>query len=152
MKQLVLFSALVLLVAACGKDKFQTKPQLKLISVSNTIVPVNGGMRVVLQYTDKQGDVSNTFYIYKQRLNARVVETVRDSLVYPVPQFPNTPKGDFELNLAYQNDLISAFDPPHMPGNPDQLEPDTLNLKFLVSDKAGNKSDTVTLNNIVVLR
>lgn len=151
MKPFIIFAASALLLTACGKGKFETKPHLKLISVGNNVVPVNGSLRVLMQFTDKQGDVSDTFYITKQRLNSRVVETIRDQVEYPLPKYPKTQQGDIEVNLGYQNDLISAFDPPIDPAT--QLpEPDTLNIKFVVGDKAGNKSDTLTVSNIIVLR
>jgi len=154
MKQIFALSAFVFLLPACGKDRFQTKPQLKLISVSSDVVPVNGNLKVVIEYTDKEGDVSDTMYVTKQRLNARKVRTLFDTLALAVPEFPKTPKGDFEITLPYQGGLISAEQPPRRnPGvEPAEYEPDTLSIKFLVKDKANNKSDSVIVNNIVVLR
>lgn len=153
MKKCAAFLVLALAAAACGKDKYETAPQLKLLSVSNTVVPVNGTLRVLMQYTDKQGDVSDSFYIYKKRLNASVVRTLRDSVKSVLPQFPATPKGELEFNLTYQEYLLSAENPPRIPGSdPVKYEADTLRIAFLVKDKGGNKSDSVILDNIVVLR
>ena len=153
MKQVFFCAGVILLLVACDKDKFQTKPQIKLVSVSTEVVPINGGLSVVLEFTDKEGDVSDTLYITKQRLNARTTTTIRDTLEYAIPEFPKTTQGEFELNLSYQNELISAETPPRIPGSePPQYEPDTLNIKFLVKDRANNKSDSVIVSNIVVLR
>lgn len=150
-----IFSVLLiaLVVAACDKDKFQTKPQIRIISSSTEVVPVSGTLQVVLEYTDKEGDVHDTLFITKQRLNRRVVPTLRDTLRFPIPEFPDRQSGQFELNLGYSNHLISATTPPRIPGSsPSRNEPDTLNLKFLVRDAEGNKSDSVILSNIIVIR
>ncbi len=56
---------------ACGKDKFQTIPQLRLISKTPDVVPVNGTLRLNIEYTDKEGDVSDSLFIVRQRLNVR---------------------------------------------------------------------------------
>lgn len=151
----IIFSLLsiALLVTGCDKDRFQTKPQIKIISSSTEIVPVSGNLQVVIEYTDKEGDVHDTLFITKQRLNQRVVPTLRDTLKFPIPEFPDRQLGQFELNLSYSNHLISAVTPPRIPGsNPSRNEADTLNLKFLVRDAGGNKSDSVILPNIIVIR
>lgn len=153
MKQILFYSALVLLLAACGKDKFETKPQLVLKSQSTDVVPIQGNLRLVFEFTDKEGDVSDTLFYKKERLNVRKVETKTDSLGLKVPEFPNTQKGEFVINFDYENYLKSAINPPRIPGSvPSEYESDTLNLKFILKDKAGNKSDTVRIDNLIVLR
>lgn len=145
--------SVALFFIGCDKDRFQTKPQIKIISSSTEIVPVSGHLQVVLEYTDKEGDVHDTLFITKQRLNQRVVPTLRDTLKFPIPEFPDRQLGQFELNLSYSNHLISAVTPPRIPGsNPSKNEADTLNLKFLVRDAGGNKSDSAILQNIIVIR
>lgn len=145
--------SVALFFIGCDKDRFQTKPQIKIISSSTEIVPVSGHLQVVLEYTDKEGDVHDTLFITKQRLNQRVVPTLRDTLKFPIPEFPDRQLGQFELNLSYSNHLISAVTPPRIPGsNPSKNEADTLNLKFLVRDAGGNKSDSAILRNIIVIR
>lgn len=153
MKQFLFFAGALLLLVACNKDKFQTKPQLKLVSVSSEEVPVNSDLKVVLQFTDKEGDVSDTMFITKQRLNTHVETTVRDTMEFAIAEFPKSRKGEFEINLSYQNELISAQTPRRIPGSdPPKFEPDTLRIKFVAKDKGGNKSDSLILNNIIVLR
>jgi hypothetical protein len=145
MKKILFYSILILFVCACNKDKFQTKPQLTVKTSSDIIVAKNSGLEVLLEYTDKEGDVDDTLYIKKERLNLRTTTTIRDLLKIKVPEFPNRDKGEFQVLLDYQNYLISALNPP-------LNEPDTLNLKFVLKDKAGNVSDTVTLSNVIVIR
>lgn len=146
------FFLLGLLFFGCGKDKFETTPNLRLINVSDKVVPQNGTLRVRLEYLDKEGDVSDSIFVKKVRLNRRATTTVRDSLRFGIPDFPASSKGEIELVLTYVN-LQSASNPPTIPNsNPRRLEPDTLNLLFYVRDNAKNKSDTVTVDRVIVFR
>lgn len=154
MKRFVLFSTLAVLVFACSKDKFETTPQLRLKSQSVEVVPINGNLRLVFEFTDKEGDINDTLFFKKERLNIRKVETKVDSLGIPVPDFPKTQKGEFIINFDYESYLKSAIYPPRAnPGElPEKYESDTLRMKFILRDKAGHKSDTVTINNLIIER
>ena len=137
---------------ACGKDKFQTIPQLTLRTKTPDVVPVNGTLRLNVEYTDKEGDVSDSLFIVRQRLNVRGPLQLPQS-PYDVPDFPHTDKGEFEISLAYQAGLIFGLPPLRIPGsNPIKNEIDTLRLKIVAKDKAGNKSDTLVVDNVYVIR
>jgi len=152
MKQFVAISAFVLLLAACSKDKFETKPHLEIKSVNTKEVAFNEPFNVTFEFTDKEGDVSDSFFIVRQRLNARDPQTL-NPLPYKIPDFPNTMKGEIEVNLSYQNELTLNLPPIRIPGsNPQQNEPDTMILKFVAKDKGGNFSDTAVVDNIIVER
>lgn len=149
---LIVASLLVIVVMACNKDKFQTKPTIIIKSVNTEVVPFNGSLVVTLECTDKEGDVQDSIFIVKRRLNKRVVPTVRDTLRYKFPVFPTNTRTEIQVVLDYQN-ILSAINPPNIPGsNPVRKELDTLVLKFAVRDKAGNKSDTVQSQQIFVTR
>ena len=138
---------------ACGKDKFETVPQLELRSKTPDIVPVNGTLRLTVEFRDKEGDVSDSILIVRQRLNVRG-PLLLPSSPYGIPDFPHTDKGEFAISLEYQNDLIFNVTPPiRIPGsNPIKYEIDTMRLKIVARDKAGNKSDTLVVNNVYVTR
>lgn len=148
-----LFFVLALfLLIACRKNKFTTKPQLRIRSVSTNVVPVNGSITFTIEFTDKEGDVKDTLFVKKVRLNKKVTPTIRDSFFYVIPSYPDTKKGDFIVDLNYIS-IESAITPPIIPGsNPQQRESDTLLVKFLARDRAGNKSDTVTSGRVIVIR
>jgi hypothetical protein len=154
MKKLLLIGFACALALACSKDKYQNKPQISIKSINTSVVPIGGNLDIILSYTDKQGDLGDdTVFVRKIRVNNRVVATIRDTLFLHIPNFPNNPKGDIELNLDYQLDVISASNPPAIPGtNPVQYESDTLVLKIAVKDRGGNTSDTLTTGKIVVQR
>jgi hypothetical protein len=154
MKRISVFCFLSIAAIACNKDKFQTTPQIKIKSTSSKVVPNGGQLEVTFSFTDKEGDVADTMFMWKQRLNRRPVpKTLRDSIPFQIPEFPNHDQGEIQIDLDYQNHLISAQDPPRIPGtNPPQYEPDTLRLKFVLKDKAGHKSDTAFLDDVIVIR
>ena len=139
-------------LVACGKGKFETVPQLTLKSRNTDIVPVNGTLRLNVEYTDKEGDVSDSLFIVRQRLNIHGPVQLAAS-PYNIPDFPNTDKGEFEISLAYQFGLVFGLPPIRIPGsNPVRNEIDTLRLKIVAKDKAGNKSDTLVVDNVYVTR
>jgi hypothetical protein len=138
-------------LAACDKINFNTKPSLELRYISSHVVPVNGSLNLEFDFTDKEGDVDNLLIMKKIRNNKRKVSTVRDSLLLNVPDFPKFKMGVVEANLSYQLHLISAGNPPNT-GNPPRPESDSLTLKFVLKDKANNLSDTVTIENVVIMR
>jgi len=151
MKSIISISAL-LLVLACNKDKFQTIPQLTVKSVSDKLVPFNGSIDVTLEFTDKEGDVNDSIFVIRQRVNRRG-PLVRPASPYKIPAFPNTTKGEFIVSLEYNLGLTFGISPIRIVGsNPARNEPDTLNIKFVAKDQAGNKSDTVTVENVIITR
>jgi hypothetical protein len=141
----------ILIMPGCGKDKFQTKPQLKFKSKNTDVVQLNQALRINIEYTDKEGDVDDSLLVVRQRLNRRGPLSLLSP--YGIPKFPDTNKGEFEVTFAYQFHLIVGMPAIRVPGsNPPRNEPDTLRLKFVARDKAGNKSDTLYVDNIVVIR
>ena len=149
-KLLLLLTVMTSLIA-CDKSKYNTKPSLKLRHISSYIVPVNGSLNIEFDYTDKEGDISNVLILKKERMNKRKVATIRDSLGLPVPDFPKYKQGVVEANLEYQLHLLSAQNPPTT-GTPPKAESDTLTLKFVLKDQDNNVSDTVRIENVVILR
>ena len=138
---------------ACGKDKFETVPQLELRSKTPDIVDLNHNtLRLIIEFRDKEGDVSDSLIIVRQRLNVHGQVQLPQS-PYEIPDFPHTDKGEFEVSLDYQFGLVFGLPPIRIPGsNPARNEIDTLRLKIVARDKAGNKSDTLVVNNVYVTR
>jgi hypothetical protein len=147
-----LLAIVVFVIVACGKDKFETIPKLKLKSRSTDIVPINGTLRLNVEYTDKEGDVRDSLLIVRERLNVRGATQLPAS-PYGIPDFPNTDKGEFEISLNYQFGLVFGLAPLRVTGsNPVRNEVDTLRLKIVARDAAGNKSDTLIVDNVYVTR
>ena len=152
-KGILIGFSVMLLSLACNKDKFETKPTLKLKSQNGNVFAKNeDGLVVEFEFTDKEGDVDDTIFIKKIRTNLRqAASTLRDSFKLKVPNFPHDTKGVIKVEMGYQDYLISA-QPPPMSGNPPKPEPDTLMIKFALKDKGNHISDTVTVGPIYVIR
>src|SRR5918998_1493894 len=135
MRLLIYIVAFVTLSVSCNKGKLETTPTLKLKTISTSIVPVGGNLTIEFDFTDKEGDVSDTIFVKKIRTNRIVVPTLRDSFVLQIPKFPDKSKGTIELQLKYQNHLVSAISPPSSGGTPPNLHDDTLIFKFVLRDK-----------------
>ena len=154
-KGILLGCSIIMLGLACNKDKFETKPTLKVKSQNGDTFASNNDFLVVeFDFTDKEGDVDDTLFVKKIRTNIRqAAQTLRDSFKLKVPEFPAENKGVIKVSLDYQNYLISAVNPPIQPGsNPPKGEPDTLMMKFALKDKAKNISDTVTIGPLYIIR
>jgi len=153
MKTIITIAVIIVLtIIACGKDRFQTVPQLRLKSRNTDVVALNGSLRLNVEFTDKEGDVSDSLWIIRQRLNVRGQIQLPAS-PYKIAEFPTTDKGEFEITLAYQFGLVFGLSPIRITGsNPIRNEIDTLRLKIVARDKAGNKSDTLVVDNVYVTR
>jgi hypothetical protein len=147
MKNVIMLLSGVILLAACKKDKFETKPQIKIISVSNEVVPRPNPnptfTSILLGFTDKEGDVDSSLIFIRQRLNRRNTTPVA-SEKYTVPEFPNKSEGEIEVILNSSTQLSRLFNPLRIPGSGNVNEPDTMKLSFVLADKKGNRSDTAS--------
>lgn len=154
MRYITICAGILLVMLACGKDKPETKPSIKIKSISGNIVPVNGNLNITLEFSDKEGDVNDSLFLKKIRLNTIPPVsgiTIRDSFYLMIPDFPAKSNGDIELRLGYQ-DVISASNPPVDPTDPAKKVSDTIIMKFALQDKGGNTSDTIETEKIVILR
>lgn len=151
MKRIYGVILLAVLAIACNKDKFQTKPSLKLKSINGDIIPQGSALQVDFEFTDKEGDVNDTLYVKKIRINTIKAATIRDSFPLQVPSFPENNQGTIRVLLDHSFYLASAITPPKDPATGRNMN-DTLLLKFALKDRANNISDTVTVGPIIVLR
>jgi len=146
---------IVLGMISCDKGKFETVPQLTLKSRSPEKEPVEVGdpLRLNIEFRDKEGDVSDTLFIARQRLNKKQPIQPQASF-YLIPDFPKTDKGEFEITLDYSQHLTTGLPAISIPGsgNPSKKEIDTLRIKIVARDLGGNKSDTLVVDNVYVKR
>jgi len=136
-------------LAACSKDKFQTRPSLELKSVNGDTFSNQNDMNIEFEFTDKEGDVNDTLFMLKKRINTIQVETLRDTVAIRIPDFPKNNQGFIRMRLSTVSYLESAQRPPVENGN---AHDDTLMIRFALKDKAGNVSDTVVLGPVYIIR
>jgi hypothetical protein len=142
MKITYLLGCLLLLSAiACNKST-QNKPEISLESITQ-VVPAGGEMEAKLKFTESSGKLGQgTFIAIRNRLNQQplpIGEGSADTLVSPIPDFPDKTKGEFDFTLDYS--YLHESD----------VENDTIMFKFAVIDRLGNKSDTISSGPVVIL-
>lgn len=134
----------------CQKDKFTTSPQIEIKAVNSNVIPQGFPLNVRLEFRDKEGDVSDSIFIIRERINRRS-PIVRPPLPFKIPTFPSKQSGEIEVNLDYSLQLTLGISPIKIPGI-EKNEPDTMRYKFVVRDLKQNVSDTAVLNDIIVIR
>jgi len=136
-----IFSLAVLLIA-CGKDKYETKPKLEIKDYNSKEIFAGNQLNIRINYFDKEGDLSQAPIIgILRRLNVfplppslDKVDTIRTNL----PEFPKNDDGEITFSLPY--DFLKES----------TTENDTIMFRFSVTDRAGNTSDTVDSAPIVI--
>jgi len=128
---------------SCGKDTFQSRPQLFLESVSTTTVPAFSDLQIVMRLTDKEGDFLDTVWVKK--ITTRCPSSnFADSLLYRIPNdAPRTKNFDGQVVVSF----TYAFEL-----QPRCTRPDTAVFSFWMKDEKGNLSDTVKTPPIIILK
>ena len=134
--------SLAILLIACGKDKYETKPKLEIKDYSSKEIFAGSQLNIRISYFDKEGDLSQAPIIgILRRLNIfplppslDKVDTIRTNL----PEFPKNDDGEITFSLPY--DFLKES----------TTENDTIMFRFAVTDRAGNTSDTVDSAPIVI--
>lgn len=149
MKLRYILLIIVVIAFACNKDKITTKPHLKFkgTSPADSIKASDGVLNIELDFTDKQGDVNGAdsllrIMIFRQNIRKPPIPPI-DTFYQRMPDFPNgTKEGTILAQLGY-----SSLNAIHIIGGVEY--PDTVILKFVLKDKAGNLSDTATSGIII---
>jgi len=149
MKKLI-FCFLVIVVISCGKDKVETVPTVAFKSFSTDVVPQQSALRITLRFTDQEGDIDSVF-VSRQRINARGPQF--NFVGFAVPETNGENRGEITISMDYATRLTSGLNALRIPGsNPSRNEPDTLQLKFRLKDRAGNYSDSTAAQQVLVIR
>ena len=133
----------VLIIAACHKDKFQTKPTISVKDINNTDIPPGGTLRITLECTDKEGDEGQGLMTYiRVRTNSTSIpdptnNDKADTAFATVPDFPTKDKVEMTLDIPY-----SFLDE-------DPNLNDTMFFKFTLRDRGNNQGDTISTVPIV---
>ncbi len=147
--------SLAILLIACGKDKFETKPRLEIKDYSTKELFPGETLRIRLNYFDKEGDLNGGLaYAIRQRLNVLPLGLGDNDKVdtFPnpnnptaLPDFPPKDNGELTFQLDWASLIESA------PSNdPNVIKNDTVIFRFVVTDRAGNTSDTINTDRIVL--
>lgn len=135
--------SLTVLLATCGKDKFETKPRIEIKDYSSESIAPGEQLLVRVTYYDKEGDLSKGLFTYKRyRTNGTPIPNPNDndkadSISVLIPEFPKKNTGELVLTLEY--DFMDE----------DPGRNDSMYFKLAVRDTEGNGSDTITTKVLV---
>jgi hypothetical protein len=146
MKTKILLTILVVtLLAACSKDKYQTKPQLKYKKVNTQLLHPNEFLIFTIEVTDAEGDIQDSIWIEKLVPNC-TASNFKSGV--RMPDFTPTKdlKADIEVKYFYGIDPNYA----NITGPRCPRRNDTATFRFYIKDKAKNVSDTA-ISEVVVI-
>jgi len=135
------------ILAGCKKDKYQTKPQLKIkdlkVSAITTLNGTGSAVEIDFEVTDKEGDVEDSIFIQKvdAAKNPCPGNSILSNLDYRIPNYPNTPNQKVLFRVRFSTLNIQGY--ALLGGAACPPRKDTSYFRFVVKDKGGNKSDTL---------
>lgn len=150
MRNTIVIAVICLLAVGCGKDKFTTKPQVKYKKVNSNVIGTLQTIQFTVGFTDAEGDFKpGEVFIQRVNPNCTADSNFKDSLF--LPEFPSSSnfEGDIKITYSFGGNNGQA---PIMNAPPGECgDTSTCYFRFAVKDKAGNRSDTVNSENIVLI-
>jgi hypothetical protein len=137
---------LIVLFCSCGKDKFTTRPQLKFEKMNTNLLRPGQVVQFNLSFSDLEGDLEDSIYV--EKFEPRCVDS-RFSEKYAMPAFPTSRNSQGEIVVSYGY-LVDGF--PLILGPQCARRNDTCVFRFMLKDKAQNRSDTVESDVLVISR
>jgi len=145
----VIYATLLLLIfaVACEKDKFTTKPQLHLKRVNADEIFGNQDLVFTITLTDKEADFTSFFGVSTKTPGCPASDFT-DTTLFQIPtEFIDSKHNEGEIVLA----LSKAQRHSNLcPGPGGTFKTDTTTYKFWTKDKAGNMSDTLWTDPIII--
>ena len=143
--------ATCMLMAACSKDKYTTKPQLELKSVNGSGFITGSNINFKFIVTDKEGDIQDSIWIQKISLVCTGDSNLTQPTPYLLPSITTSKnlKIELDVNYTYGSNNAGGYVPI------DRCSPqrdDSLYFRFWLRDNAGHVSDTVTSPTITLLK
>lgn len=140
MRNPILFSIFILFLFSCNKNKYNTVPQLKYKDVNTKQLHSGETLRFTLSFTDAEGDVVADSSLFVKKVVARCSASSFGQY-YILPTFPTAKNQSGEIIVTYSYNDVS---PKCLNKN------DTAIFKFILRDKAKNKSDTAVSDQIII--
>jgi len=147
MRNTIVIVLIALFFTGCSKDSFTTVPQLKYKSVNTKQLYPNELLKINLSFTDKEGDLQDTIFI--EKVGSRCPAS-NFKLKYLFPNAPGSSTTSGDLLITFANGI-------NIPGYQNlSVAPkcsdynDTCTFRFILKDKAQNKSDTAVSETIII--
>lgn len=145
MRYPIILTIFIFLLTGCEKDKFSTVPQLKFESVNTKELHNGEVITFTLSFTDAEGDLSDSLYV--EQFEPRCVNS-RLKRMYKLPDFPTSKNQEGEILVTFGYNVNGAIPL----RTPQCNRNDTATFKFVLKDKAQNKSDTISSDPIIIFR
>jgi hypothetical protein len=147
--KLLILLAIPVMFYACKKDTYNTKPQISIKSINSKELKQGELLIFQLTFTDAEGDIQDSLWIQKISRTCPNTAGAQFTSRVLIPDFTPTSnlKGILEVGYAY-NANIQGYSSMSGCGTRN----DTCYFKFWMQDKQKNKSDTITTENIVLLK
>ena len=137
----------VFILYACGKDKFETTPTIRVKDINTSEVNAPDGiLKITLEVTDKEGDGAggDLTYIRVRTNSTPIPDPVNndkaDTAHATVPSYPKTDKVEMVLTIPY-----SFLDE-------DPTRNDTMYFKLTLKDSQSHQSDTISTKSIAAVQ
>ena len=147
--KILILLAIPVMFYACKKDTYTTKPQIAIKSISSTTLKQGDVLLFQLSFTDAEGDIQDTLWVQKVSRICPGTPGAQFISKNKVPDFTPTSnlKGILEIGYAY-NANVSGYSTISGCGTKN----DTAYFKFWLKDKGKNVSDTISSENIILLK
>jgi hypothetical protein len=148
MKRIIIYLTLLLFFVSCNKNKFKTQPQVKITSFGPSEVYFGQLFKFKAQVTDKEGDAQDSVILVGKLYNASTGFLLRtDPYPFSIADFgvPSNQEIEIEVDFDY-----GQTPPGTIQVSNDQNVDRAYSVGIIVKDKAGNKSDFVESNKIIL--
>lgn len=147
MKRFFAFFLLLVVVAACNKDKFKTVPQVTIDSFGPAEVRKGQIIQLQATVTDQEGDLQDSLIIVRKRFNGTILLSTDSSIRSSLATLGVPVKQKIEINyLLPYGELLAGFK------DFQNLESVDRNfvMGIVIKDVAGNRSEYVESQPIVL--
>src|SRR5690606_4076986 len=133
MRHTILFSIILLVfLAGCDKDKFQTTPGLQFTSVNTTELRNGQLLQFRLAFTDAEGDLTDSIYVEKMVSDCPGSNFV---ILFPLPPFPSTTDQQGDIIVTFGYNISSEYQVA-----PQCQRDEIATFRFVLRDKDNNAS------------
>jgi hypothetical protein len=146
--KILILLALPFLFFGCKKDTYTTKPQISVKSINNKQLKPGDLLIFQIGFTDAEGDIQDTLWVQKISRVCPGSAGAQFLSKNRIPDFTPIPNLKGVLEIGYSYGVSGEFQT--INGCPNRN--DTCYFKFWMKDKANNRSDTITTENIVLLK
>ena len=136
----------ICVLVGCSKDKYTAKPQLKYKKVNTRVLNRNESITFILEVTDAEGDIQDSIWVQEVPRNCSEGGFTSK---YKMPEFASGKNLKGEIIICYSYGVNLGC--PTITSTC-QNKNDSATFKFWIQDKAKNTSDTISSEEVVLIK